>query len=510
MPIPVSRTEHLSCTFSPVRSIELDVEPNLAALGELHGVVDQVGQDLPETQRIAEQMFRDPWRDVRQELEALVVGLLRRQRRDRADHLVQPEVRGLDIEPAGLDLRKVEDVVDHGEQRRAGVVDLAHVVALLRGERRLERQMRQADDGVHRRADLVAHVREEHRLHLGGFFCLALGADELRRLGLELTRLLPGLPEQLLGPKVALQDLQAHGDDGQQFVEQGLLPRRERPEGCHFEDAEQRIGGYRRHGRRLHGRRLAETGGNAQVVRREIRQRERSPFLRALTHEARAEPDDRRDVGHIRHAVGRDAPQLGVALVEHVESGGAAAEHRHEVRQEALAELRQRGGALQLSRHARHVRLHPALFVHRRGALLEDVDRARQAAGFVGRAREWNLLAVFPRGNRSDRGVEGLNRLHDPQKGEKPQQAGQQDGRDVRGQDPPSRGGDGVDDGLARGVREVLVEPNPLDGGAAQPLAQCPGVAAPRSISLASSRRPAADNDMTCFTRSSHSRYRLR
>ena len=43
---------------------------------------------------------------------------------------------------------------------------------------------------------------------------------------------------------------------------------------------------------------------------------------------------------------------------------------------------------------------------------------------------------------------------------------------EVRRQDPPSRGGDGVDDRLARGVREVLVEPNPLDGGAAQPLAQ--------------------------------------
>ena len=72
-------------------------------------------------------------------------------------------------------------------------------------------------------------------------------------------------------------------------------------------------------------------------------------------------------------------------VVEHVESGDAAAEHRHEVRQQALAEFRQRGGALQRSRHARHVRLHPALLVHRRGALLEDVDRARQAAGFVRR-----------------------------------------------------------------------------------------------------------------------------
>ena len=142
---------------------------------------------------------------------------------------------------------------------------------------------------------------------------LRLARDELRRLGLELARLLLRLPEQLLGAEVALQDLQAHRDDGQQFVEQRLLPRGERPEGCHFEDAEQRVGGHRRHGRRLHRRRLAETGGNAQVVGREIRQRERSPFARALTDEALAERDDRRDAGNIRQAVGGDAPQLGRA-----------------------------------------------------------------------------------------------------------------------------------------------------------------------------------------------------
>jgi hypothetical protein len=243
--------------------------------------------------------------------------------------------------PAGLDLREVEDVVDHGEQRRARIVDLAHVVALLRGERSLERQMRQADDGVHRRANLVAHVREEHRLHFGGLFGLALGADELRRLRLELTRLLTGLREELLGPKVPLQDLEAQGDDGEQFVEQGLHPRSERTEGGDFEHPEQRVTGHRRHGGGLQRRRLAEAGGNAHVVGREIRQRERSSFLRALTDEARAGPDDRRNVGHVRHAVRRDAPQLGVVLIDHVESRSTAAEHRHEGRQKALTERRQ-------------------------------------------------------------------------------------------------------------------------------------------------------------------------
>ncbi len=51
-------------------------------------------------------------RDVGQELEPLVVRLLRGDRRDRADDVVEPEVGGFDVELAGLDLGEIEDVVD--------------------------------------------------------------------------------------------------------------------------------------------------------------------------------------------------------------------------------------------------------------------------------------------------------------------------------------------------------------------------------------------------------------
>ena len=98
-----------------------------------------------------------------QELEPLIVRLLGRERGDRADDFVELEIGGLDVELAGLNLGEIEDVIDDAEQRRAGVVDLADVVALLGIERRLEGEVREADDGVHRRADLVAHVREERR-----------------------------------------------------------------------------------------------------------------------------------------------------------------------------------------------------------------------------------------------------------------------------------------------------------------------------------------------------------
>ena len=106
-------------------------DADFAALGELDRVVDEVGQNLAEAERVAEQLLRDAGRDVRQKLESLLVRLLRGQRRDGADDFVELEVGGFDVELAGLDLGEVEDVVDDGQQRRAGVVDLADVIALL-------------------------------------------------------------------------------------------------------------------------------------------------------------------------------------------------------------------------------------------------------------------------------------------------------------------------------------------------------------------------------------------
>ena len=120
---------------------QTDREPDLATLGELDRVVDEVGEDLSETERVTAQVLGDRARDVGQELQPLVVGLLGGERDDRADDLVDLEVRGLEVELARLDLREVEDVVDDAEERRAGVVDLADVVALLGVERSLQREI---------------------------------------------------------------------------------------------------------------------------------------------------------------------------------------------------------------------------------------------------------------------------------------------------------------------------------------------------------------------------------
>ena len=72
----------------------------------------------------------------------------------------------VEVDPAGLDLREVEDVVDDREEGVAGGPDRVDVVALLGVERRVGEEPAHPDDRVHRRPDLVAHRGEERALGL--------------------------------------------------------------------------------------------------------------------------------------------------------------------------------------------------------------------------------------------------------------------------------------------------------------------------------------------------------
>ena len=229
MPMPVSRTENLSCTFSPVRSsssMSSRISPRSVNFTAL---LTRLVRIWPRRSGSPSRCSGIAGRDVRQELEPLVVRLLRGQRRDRADDVVEPEVGGLDVELAGLDLREVEDVVDDRQQRRAGVVDLARrsraasaMSGVLRA--RCDRPM-MAFIGV--RISWLMFARNIDFISVASS-AFRLAPTSSAACVLELTRLLLRLPEQLLGAQVALQDLQAHGDDRQQLVEQRLLPRGER------------------------------------------------------------------------------------------------------------------------------------------------------------------------------------------------------------------------------------------------------------------------------------------
>ena len=102
--------------------------------------------------------------DVGDDLDPLGLRLRHHERAHVADDLLGQEVRRLRHELAGLDLREVEDVVDDREEMPGRALHLAQLLPLTDRQRVAADEMREADDRVHRRADLVAHVGEEGAL----------------------------------------------------------------------------------------------------------------------------------------------------------------------------------------------------------------------------------------------------------------------------------------------------------------------------------------------------------
>ena len=83
--------------------------------------------------------------------------------------------------------REVEDVVDDVEQVLAGLVNRVGKTRLLGVEGRAPEHLGHAEDGVHRRADLVAHGGEELALGLVGGLGDVLGAAQFEGADLDLV-----------------------------------------------------------------------------------------------------------------------------------------------------------------------------------------------------------------------------------------------------------------------------------------------------------------------------------
>ena len=163
MPTPVSltvKTRLISLSFSSGR-LRLDGHENLAPLRELDRVADQVDQHLPEsigitddqsgTSGLIRQASSSPLPWARSASVRIVPSTISRSaKRDRIENQLP-----------GLDLGEIEDVVDDGQERLRRMLDDLEILALTGIELGIEHEFRHADDAVHRRANLVAHVGEE-------------------------------------------------------------------------------------------------------------------------------------------------------------------------------------------------------------------------------------------------------------------------------------------------------------------------------------------------------------
>ena len=139
----------------------LDADDHFALLGELDRVADEIEQDLPEPSGIADQGVGDVRLDLADQLQPFLVGAEGQGAQRLPQDAPQREPGVVELELAGLDLGEVEQVVDHVEQGIGRGLDDRQVLPLLVGARGFDGQLGHAEDGVHRRADLMADVGQE-------------------------------------------------------------------------------------------------------------------------------------------------------------------------------------------------------------------------------------------------------------------------------------------------------------------------------------------------------------
>ncbi len=152
----------------PVGLETLRHQSEAAVLGELAAVAEDIEQALLELGAVGMHAA-----EVLGRLELERIAVLLGQRNDQRPHLFEQrhdfDVFEEDVHLAGFDLRQVENVVDQAEQVTAGAFDLLQVATDIVlseiGDVFLE-DLAVADDGVERRAQLVAHIGEELRLVL--------------------------------------------------------------------------------------------------------------------------------------------------------------------------------------------------------------------------------------------------------------------------------------------------------------------------------------------------------
>ena len=175
--------------------LDLDAEPDLfvgppghvdgnddfTLVRELDGVAQEVGQDLPEPARVADQPVGDGARDRIGQLDGLPFGQEGDAGHGRVDRVPEVERDFLHLDLLGLDFREVENVVDDRHERIGRRLDRFHVLALVGGEIGFESQLGHAENAVHRRPDLVAHVGQEFALGPVGLAGLALGLFQFGR-----------------------------------------------------------------------------------------------------------------------------------------------------------------------------------------------------------------------------------------------------------------------------------------------------------------------------------------
>ncbi len=195
-----------------------------AFAGELDRVADQVGEDLLESQRIAQQCQRRVAIHQAHQFQLFRMGGRGEDGQGVLQQVAQVEGHAVEHQLAGFDFREIQNLVDDTQQAVGGFFDGAQVIQLSRGHFAFLQQMGETENAIEGGANFVAHVGEEFRLDAAGlesFFTRQVQLDVLDFDGFQvLPDVFGGLVDAVL--QFFLSILQGRGhavDAGPQLVQ---------------------------------------------------------------------------------------------------------------------------------------------------------------------------------------------------------------------------------------------------------------------------------------------------
>ncbi len=148
--------------------LEANLEHDFPLRRELDGVADQVGNDLPQAILITDKHTRQVRIAAVDQLQALLLRPYTQRLQQMAKRLIQVEDSPVELQPAGLHDGEIQDVVDQDQQGFARLLYNIQILALVSIQVGGQHQIGHADHRIHGRADLMAHVGQQHALRAIG------------------------------------------------------------------------------------------------------------------------------------------------------------------------------------------------------------------------------------------------------------------------------------------------------------------------------------------------------
>ncbi len=139
---------------------------HLALLGELHGIAQQIDEDLAQAVGVTPHQRRHTGPNVADQLQPLARGHGGHCQRRGLHHQPHIEGRFRQLQPTGLDLREIQDVVDQRQQCLRGLTGNLQEASLFTAQVGVQGQAQHADDAVEGGADLMGHLGQEGALGL--------------------------------------------------------------------------------------------------------------------------------------------------------------------------------------------------------------------------------------------------------------------------------------------------------------------------------------------------------